>query len=427
MIGRRDLLRWAPAALSLSAFGPAACRARSARPGRATATLWFSYGGKNREVLERLVAAFNASQESSRVVAIYQGDYFEGLAKLRTAMAAGAGPTFSHVVGEVVPYLAATGRLASLDDLPGARALDVIPALGQAGSWIGGAQRPLWALPFNRSTPIAYLNGAAFEAAGLGAPRTWQELRQIARALTRRRGGVTERHGFGCPVEWWYWVALMGQAGGELVGTDGQVTLGGAAGVEAVRFWQTLANEDGSMKLPVGRDYNAWEATNQDFLAGRVAMIWSSTAFLKYLEQNANFPVIASPLPAGRRRAVPTGGTFWIMLRDAPARARAVAWAFLRFMHEPAQVIEWATATGYLPVTRSAVRQLEREGYYAAHPNDRVAVDQLQAAQPWPWSEELFRVQREVVQPRLERAVFSGADAEAMLAEARQEAQRGRG
>jgi ABC-type Fe3+/spermidine/putrescine transport system ATPase subunit len=62
LIGRRDLLRWAPAALSLSAFGPAACRARSARPGRATATLWFSYGGKNREVLERLVAAFNASR-----------------------------------------------------------------------------------------------------------------------------------------------------------------------------------------------------------------------------------------------------------------------------------------------------------------------------------------------------------------------------
>jgi len=156
-------------------------------------------------------------------------------------------------------------------------------------------------------------------------------------------------------------------------------------------------------------------------------MIWTSTAFLKYLEENASFPVIASPLPAGRRRAVPTGGTFWILLRDAPDRARAAAWAFLRFMHEPAQVIAWATATGYLPVTRAAVRELERQGYYAAHPNDRVAVDQLRVAQPWPWSEELFRVQREVVQPRLERAVFSGADAAAILAEARREARRGRG
>lgn len=427
MIGRRDLLRWAPAALGLGALGPAACRARPGTTDPAVATLWFSYGGKNREVLERLVAEFNASQAASRVEAVFQGDYFEGLAKLRTAMAARAGPTFSHVVGEVVPYLAATDRLEPLDEYPGARTLDLVPELGQAGSWTGGSERPLWALPFNRSTPIAYLNGAAFEAAGLGAPRTWDELREIARALTRRRGAVTERYGFGCPVEWWYWVALMGQAGGELVGPDGTMTLGDAAGVEAVRFWQALANEDGSMKRPVGRDYNAWEATNQDFLAGRVAMIWTSTAFLKYLEENASFPVIASPLPAGRRRAVPTGGTFWILLRDAPERARAAAWAFLRFMHEPAQVIAWATATGYLPVTRAAVRELERQGYYAAHPNDRVAVDQLRVAQPWPWSEELFRVQREVVQPRLERAVFSGADAAAILTEARREARRGRG
>ncbi|HOU92222.1 MAG TPA: extracellular solute-binding protein, partial [Polyangiaceae bacterium] len=173
MIGRRDLLRWAPAALGLGALGPAACRARPGTTEPAVATLWFSYGGKNREVLERLVADFNASQGTSRVEAVFQGDYFEGLAKLRTAMAARAGPTFSHVVGEVVPYLAATDRLEPLDEYPGARTLDLVPELGQAGSWTGGSERPLWALPFNRSTPIAYLNGAAFEAAGLGAPRTW--------------------------------------------------------------------------------------------------------------------------------------------------------------------------------------------------------------------------------------------------------------
>jgi sn-glycerol 3-phosphate transport system substrate-binding protein len=34
-----------------------------------------------------------------------------------------------------------------------------VPALGQAGSFHGGGDRPLFALPFNRSTPIAYLNG----------------------------------------------------------------------------------------------------------------------------------------------------------------------------------------------------------------------------------------------------------------------------
>ncbi|MEO6600702.1 MAG: extracellular solute-binding protein, partial [Polyangiaceae bacterium] len=136
-------------------------------------------------------------------------------------------------------------------------------------------------------------------------------------------------------------------------------------------------------------------------------------------EAHARFKVVAAPLPAGRKRAVPTGGTFWIVLRGAPSAEKEAAARFLRFMHEPAQVIEWSTRTGYIPVTHSAVHELERGGYYAAHPNDRVALEQLSVADPWPWSVDLFRIQREIVQPRLESAVIQGVSARALLTEAR--------
>jgi sn-glycerol 3-phosphate transport system substrate-binding protein len=374
-------------------------------------------------VLESLVLRYNASQREHWVEAVFQGDYFEALAKLRTALAARAGPTFSHVVGEVVPYLARADVLEPLDGYPGARELGVIPELGQEKSWIDGGSRPLVALPFNRSTPIAYLNGAHFAEAGLAAPTSWQELREVARALTRRTSRRVERHGFTCPISWWFWVALVGQAGGQVVERDGTVSLGGDAGVEAVEFWQTLVHQDQSMKLPPGRDYDAWEATNKDFLAGRTSMIWTSTAFLKYLEENARFPVVTAPLPRQRRHAVPTGGTHWVLLRHASAEAKRAAWSFLRFMHETQQVIHWATSTGYLPVTERAVARLEQEGYYARHPNDRVALDQLRVALPWPWSEQLFRIQREIVDPRLESAVLTRQDARSVLAEARRIAQ----
>jgi sn-glycerol 3-phosphate transport system substrate-binding protein len=108
------------------------------------------------------------------------------------------------------------------------------------------------------------------------------------------------------------------------------------------------------------------------------------------------------------------------VLRGAPEEEKDAAWAFLRFVHEPEQAMHWATRTGYLPVTRSAVQRLEQTGYYERHPNDRVALDQLSVAQPWPWSLELFRIQREVVQPRLESAVLSRRDAAALLREARE-------
>ncbi len=414
MLSRRDFLHGLTAGVVT-----AACDTDQVPPGRSGASLWFTYGGKNREVLEKLVRRFNTSQSQHYIRAVFQGDYFEGLAKLRTAIAARAAPSLSHVVGEVVPYLAEAGVLEPMDGYPGFADLDIIPELGQTKSWIGGDKRPTVALPFNRSTPICYLNGPLFARAGLKAPRTWDELRNVARALTVREGARVTRYGFNCPVNWWFWVALVQQAGGEVVESDGRVTLGGEAGVRATEFWQTLVNVDRTMKPPPGRDYNAWEATNQDYLAGRAAMIWTSTAFLRYLEENAAFEVVAAPLPRDVRHAVPTGGTHWVLMKSAPAEEKRSAWAFLRFMHEPEQVISWATETGYMPVTHAAVKRLETNGYYAKHPNDRIAYDQLAVARPWPWSRELFRIQRETVQPRLESAVLSRQDARELLREAR--------
>jgi sn-glycerol 3-phosphate transport system substrate-binding protein len=172
------------------------------------------------------------------------------------------------------------------------------------------------------------------------------------------------------------------------------------------------------MKPPPGRDYNAWEATNADFLAGRAAMIWTSTAFLRYLEETASFPVGAAPLPAGVRRFVPTGGTFFVMPAAVGGAERDAGLAFLRWMMQPAQANAWATRTGYMPVSKRGLADLEGGGYYREHPNDRVAIDQLAYAEPWPWSPQLFRVQREAVQPRLEKAVLQKQDARRTIDEA---------
>jgi len=422
----RERLRRRDALLALGAtfasmLGGAGCRRASRDGGRVVATLWFSYGGKNREVLLELVERFNASQPRVLVKATFQGDYFEALAKLRTAIAANAAPTFSHVVGEVLPYLARADVLEPLDAYEGAHALPLIPELAQGGSYTGGERAPLVAVPFNRSTPIMYLHGGVLEGELEGhVPATWDELAAAAARLTRREGSV--RWGYEVPIGWWFWVAMVGQAGGRVCEPDGTPTLGGAAGEKALRFWQRLVHVDRVMRPPPGRDYNAWQATNQDFLAGRVAITWTSTAFLRYLEENARFPVVAAPLPRDVRASVPTGGTLFVVLRGAPPEEKQAAWEFLRWMCEDEQTIAWATRTGYLPVTTSAVARLDAQGYYREHPNDRVALDQLRWADPWPWAPNLFRVQRDVIEPKLEEAVLTNRDAGAVLAEARAEA-----
>jgi sn-glycerol 3-phosphate transport system substrate-binding protein len=405
---------------SLACF--AACRSwDDPSEGRARAALWYSYGGKNREVLERMIGRFHREQTATFIDATFQGDYFEALAKLRTSIAARAAPALSHVVAEVVPYLAEAGVLEPLDGYDGASSLDLLPGLAQERTYAGGAEHPLVAIPFNRSTPIMYLNGDLLDSASLRVPETWDELREAANKLTTRRSGDNV-WGFECPVSWWFWVALVGAAGGSLVDEAGKVTLGGEAGVRALDFWQTLVHRDRVMRPPLGRDYNAWQVAMQDFLSGRAAVIWSSTAFLRYVEENARFRVRVAGLPIDRRRAVPTGGTFFVILRQAPEAEKKAAWDFLRWMVLPKQTIEWSSSTGYLPVTRSAVGELARSGYYDAHSNDRVALAQLESVEPWPWSPTLFRVQREIVDPLLEDAVISGRNAKEALATARREA-----
>jgi len=422
LAARRDLLR-AGAALSFTslACGP---RGRAIREdGRIVVPFWYALGDLVRKVLLDLVAQFNASQARIVVRPVHQGDYFEALAKLRTAIAAGVAPALSHVVLEVLPYLARAGVLEPLDGYDGAAALPLVPGLSQEGAFDSSTRRPLWGLPFNRSTPIAVLDGTLIEQERIAVPSTWDELAAVARRLTRRESGQV-RWGFEVPISWWYWVAMVGQAGGRLVDDRGQMTLGGEAGEQALAFWQRLVREQKVMRPPPGRDYQAWQSTSESFLRRRVAMMWTSTALLRYLEESAPFPVVAAPLPRKLRWSVPTGGTMFVLLRGAPEEEKIAAWEFVRWMCATDQAIAWSTRTGYLPVTRPAVERLREGGWYGAHPNDRVAYDQLEHVDPWPWVPELFRVERDAVEPRLEDAVLTGRDAHETMTEARQQARR---
>jgi sn-glycerol 3-phosphate transport system substrate-binding protein len=426
-IARRDLLRACASSIALAPLVPVGCGQRSRpehRQGRVVVKFWYAYGDLVRKVMLDLVAGYNASQTRVLVEAVHQGDYYECLAKLRTALAAGAAPTLSHVVCEIIPYLSRAGVLEDLGGYDGARGLAFVPALEQRGTFSGGGDRPLVSIPFNRSTPIAFLNARMLDEARLVPPCSWDELVNVAQALTRRDAKGEVRWGFEVPISWWYWVAMVGQAGGRLVEPDGRLSLGGEAGEKALRFWQRLVQVERVMRPPPGGDYQAWQASNESFLQGRIAMMWSSTAYVRYLEDNARFPVIAAALPSDVRASVPTGGTMFVVMRAAPDEEKQAAWDFIRWMCEAEQTITWSTRTGYLPVTRTAVQRLVDRGWYARHPNDRVAYDQLAAVDPWPWAPELFRIERDVVEPRLEEGVLEGVDAHTLMDAAREEAGR---
>jgi sn-glycerol 3-phosphate transport system substrate-binding protein len=67
---------------------------------------------------------------------------------------------------------------------------------------------------------------------------------------------------------------------------------------------------------------------------------------------------------------------------------------------------------------------MRAEGFFAKHPNDDVAQAQLANVEPWAWEPNLFRIERDIVDPRLEEAVLLDRDARAVLDGARAAAAR---
>jgi sn-glycerol 3-phosphate transport system substrate-binding protein len=388
------------------------------------AQFWYAFGGNNRVVTEAHIKKFNESQSRYRIEGAFQGDYFQAMAKIRAASVTKTAPPIFHAVGEILPNLWQAGLLESMESHArgpnGTDLADFLPGQSQHGyfDYLGKAPAPLFALPFFRSTPILYYNAEMLQAKGVKVPGTWEELRDAAEKLTVREGGAVRVYGFEVPVDWWFWYGLLHQAGGSLLTPDGRRAAFRERGTEALQFWVDLVNRDRTMKQPPGKDYSAWEVANTDFLNGRVAMIFTSTAFLNYITQNAKFKVGTAFLPAKVKSAVPTGGTYFVMLKDAPAPQKEAGWAFIKWMTDPAQTISLSKATGYMPIRVSAISSPEMQAFYRENPNYRVALDQLKHAQKFPFSPALYEIQREVIQPNLEAPVLGLRPAAETLAAA---------
>ena len=57
-----------------------------------------------------------------------------------------------------------------------------------------------------------------------------------------REGTEIKVYGFEVPVDWWFWYALLHEAGGSLFAPDGKKAAFREKGAEALQFWVDLVN-----------------------------------------------------------------------------------------------------------------------------------------------------------------------------------------
>ncbi|WCK54903.1 ABC transporter substrate-binding protein [Aneurinibacillus sp. Ricciae_BoGa-3] len=372
--------------------------------GPTTINFWYAMSGKNGEVVKKMVDDFNHSQKEVQVNASFQGDYYANHAKVLSAIAAGNQPDVTQIE---VASMASFADKGALEDLTpyltgknGTDQKDFVPGLLGNSYW----NNKLYGIPFNRSTPLLYINKDKLKAAGLdpNGPKTWDELRTYSQKLSKKG----QEWGFSTPIDIWFYEAMVFENGGKILSQDGkQALVDTPQGIAPIAYWKDMIAE-GSMKMPPGAKYDAWEAADNDFINGKAAMIFDSTGSLNMLLDKAKFNVGTAFLPKKDNYGVAAGGANLVML--AKSQKKDAAWKFIKYMTDKEQTIKVSEQTGYMPVRQSAIDSPEMKQFFTQHPQFKVAVDQLKHAQPRPASPGYKELQ-EVIMNDVQKAILGQA------------------
>jgi len=377
-------------------------------------------GGALTQVVDGIVADFEAANPDIKVNAIYSGNYDDTRVRALSALASGE-PAQLAVMFSIDAYdLIEQDLVVAFDDIKGVDAgwLDSFyPALMANGNIEGKT----WGIPFQRSTIVAYYNKDMFKAAGLdpnSPPTTWDEMISMGKALTKDGTYGLMIPSTGYP--YWMFQALAIQNGKEVMSNDGLTTyFDDPTVIETLEFWKSLSQEHGIM--PTGTV--EWGTLRQAFLEGQTAMMWHSTGNLTAVKNNASFDFGVAELPANVRKGSPTGGGNFYVFKDTSPEEQAAALKLIEFMTSPEQAAAWSIGTGYMGVSPAAYETDALKTYTQEFPPALVARNQLENAVAEFSTFETARV-REGLNNAIQAALTNTKSAADALAEAQASAVR---
>ncbi len=276
-------------------------------------------GGARRPLLESFLKKFNEKYPDIEV------EWSEGAepAKIFTLIAGGAAPDVIYVRGTYAQTYIDKGFLEPLSRYirgpQGTNLPDFIPAGIQAYQRAGET----YALPYDIAPVLLFYNVDMLADAGVELPAagewSYDDLRQIARRLTRREGERITRYGWAAPLgagtSWQFEASWLRPWGGYLFNEDETaVRLTEEPAVRALSWWQQFAQE----KISGG-----------DLLSGTTAIQTNGVWFLANLRQAQGTRWDMAAVPSGPvARTTPLQGSGYAITKQS--KHKEEAWLFLR-------------------------------------------------------------------------------------------------
>lgn len=306
--------------------------------------------GTEGKALERVIPAFERAHPgvNVQVTAVPNDASHE---KYLTAIAGGQAPDVALLGSTWMAEFAATG------------ALEPAPADIDMSQFFPGSTATVtidgktYGVPWYVETRVLYYRTDIARRAGITAPpRSWEDLKAMARALQTAGGS---RFGiYLSTANWLEFMPFVWQAGGDVLNGD-RVVLDTPEATEAFGFYKSFFDE-GLAPKSVRTDFQIAPA----FVRGTHPMFFSGPWQMRKIRELAGADFdrkwTVAPVPARRTNLSFVGGGNWTVLRGSGHRA--AAWDFVRWMSQPRTQARWFALSNLLPANQAAWQRPELAG-----------------------------------------------------------------
>jgi multiple sugar transport system substrate-binding protein len=324
-----------------------------------TLTLWTHNAGNSAEldVVKKIIKDFNGSQSKYKVKlqAFPQSDYNNSVVAAASARKL---PCLLDVDGPNVANWAWGGYLAPID-LSGSE----VPLSDQLPSTVGRYKDKVYAFGFYDVSLAFFARKSVLNEYDIRIPtmdKPWTKTEFDAALAKLKKSGKFKyplEMGTGGTGEWWSYAysPQLQSFGGDLINRDGYKTASGTLddkkSVEWATWFSSLVSK-GYMSKKSGAD------PNKDFLAGKSAIQWDgSWNAAKNADKLGDDLAIIPPVDFGNGPKI--GGASWQWAMSSSCSNKDGAQAWLKFSRQTKYFVDYAKATGTLPGTEAAAKQID--------------------------------------------------------------------
>lgn len=376
-----------PQPAAVAADKPSAPAAAADAPtGGSTLIFWHVATQETAQLLDQIVADYNATNPPMRVEGRYIGDYTNLFQKVRVTIPTHKLPdlvaAYPSMVVEYIeqdaavpldPYIADPATGLSAESLA-----DIYPSI------LDGARYPaygnkFYAFPFTKSVLMLYYSRTLLKQAGLDKPaETWSEFATQCAAMQK-----IGKKGYALSVDASTFAQMVYSFGGDELAPDRKHTLlGEAPSVAALRTITDLVKAGNAFQI----DRQSY-GDRQEFTNGNCAFMIRSSTTRPYLEKDIQdkfeWDMAIPPHGDGQKPVTILFGGDIAIMKTTPERQKA-AWAFVKYFSTTEVTARWGTGTGYMPIRKSALGSPAVQAFLAAAPRNGQTLATLPFARTEP-------------------------------------------